>query len=158
MRRLRDTKFFNEISRPLGIACQLTVYMPLLPASTLVLAACRIRTDFDDRERLLLDLLGPHVSTAWRRALRAEQPLSPRSPTDERDALLALGVTRREAEVLWWISQGKTNREIAIILELSPLTAKIHVERILAKLGCETRTAAARTALEALGSRQGSRS
>ena len=83
--------------------------------------------------------------------MRAEQKLPSGSLADIGTALLRFGITRREAEVLGWVSQGKTNREIAVILNLSPLTVKLHVERILAKLGCETRTTAARMALEAMG-------
>lgn len=57
-------------------------------------------------------------------------------------------LTPREAEVLGWVAQGKTNGEIANILGLASGTVKFYVERILTKLGCETRTAAAHTALE----------
>jgi DNA-binding CsgD family transcriptional regulator len=52
-------------------------------------------------------------------------------------------LSQREAEVLDWVAQGKTNGEIAIILHISPLTVKKHLEHILQKLGVETRTAAA---------------
>ncbi len=52
-------------------------------------------------------------------------------------------LTPREIEVLRWIAEGKSNAEIAIILGISVSTAKQHVERILAKLGVENRTAAA---------------
>ncbi len=151
-RRLRQTQFFNEISRPLGLRWQLTIYMPLSASDTLTLAACRKRTDFDARDCLLLDLFRPHVSAAWRRALRSEQTAAPASSSTgpKAEALRRLGVSPREAEVLWWVSHGKTNHEISIILAISPLTVKLHVERILAKLGCETRTAAARMALEAM--------
>ncbi len=62
-------------------------------------------------------------------------------------ALLALGLTSREAEVLYWIAEGKTNPEIAIILESSVNTVKKHANNLFAKLGVETRTAAARAAL-----------
>jgi len=55
----------------------------------------------------------------------------------------SFGLTAREAEVLDWIARGKTNCEIAIILDMQPATVKKHVEHILAKLGVETRTAAA---------------
>jgi DNA-binding NarL/FixJ family response regulator len=65
-------------------------------------------------------------------------------------ALLALGLTAREAEVLYWISEGKTNPEIAIILDSSINTVKKHANNLFAKLGVETRTAAARTALNVL--------
>jgi len=57
--------------------------------------------------------------------------------------LEGLGLSRRESEVLTWVVQGKTNREIAIILGISVPTAKKHVEHIFKKLGVETRTAAA---------------
>lgn len=54
-----------------------------------------------------------------------------------------LGLTTREAEVLSWLSKGKTNRDIAQILGLSPRTVDKHLEQIYAKLGVENRTAAA---------------
>jgi DNA-binding NarL/FixJ family response regulator len=53
------------------------------------------------------------------------------------------GLTRREAEVLSWIACGKSNRDIAAILSLSPRTVDKHVEIILTKLKVENRTAAA---------------
>ena len=65
-------------------------------------------------------------------------------------ALLALGLTAREAEVLYWITEGKTNPEIAIILEASPDTVKKHAANLYAKLGVPTRTSAARCALSLL--------
>ena len=60
------------------------------------------------------------------------------------------GLAPREAEVLGWVAQGKTNAEVAIILGLAPGTVKFYVERILGKLGCETRTGAVRMAFEAI--------
>jgi CheY-like chemotaxis protein/DNA-binding CsgD family transcriptional regulator len=65
-------------------------------------------------------------------------------------ALLALGVTAREAEVLYWMAEGKTNPEIAIIIDASLNTVKKHAINLFAKLGVETRTAAARLALSVL--------
>jgi DNA-binding NarL/FixJ family response regulator len=52
-------------------------------------------------------------------------------------------LTDRESEVLAWISQGKTNREIGIILSMSPRTVNKHLEQIYKKLGVENRTTAA---------------
>lgn len=60
-----------------------------------------------------------------------------------------LGLTRREAEVLTWVSQGKTNPEIAILCDISERTVQKHLEHIYQKLRVETRTAAARQALSA---------
>lgn len=59
----------------------------------------------------------------------------------------AFGLTTREAEALYWVIQGKTNRDIGDILGASPATIKKHLERVYGKLGVETRTAAASLAM-----------
>jgi DNA-binding NarL/FixJ family response regulator len=64
--------------------------------------------------------------------------------------LTRLGLTPRQAEVLYWIAQGKTNGEIAIILGTSPRTVEKHVEQLLERLGVENRVAAAAQASEVL--------
>jgi DNA-binding NarL/FixJ family response regulator len=64
--------------------------------------------------------------------------------------LLKLGLTEREGEVLLWVAQGKSSPDISVILGISEATAKKHVCNILAKLGCETRSAATLRALEML--------
>jgi DNA-binding CsgD family transcriptional regulator len=64
--------------------------------------------------------------------------------------LQKLGLTNREAEVLLWVSQGKSNAEIAIILASKVRTVAKHLERVFAKLMVENRTAAAHAALAVL--------
>lgn len=64
--------------------------------------------------------------------------------------LNALKLTKREAKILYWVRQGKTSPEIAIILEVALKTVKKHLEHIFEKLGVETRTAAALLASEVL--------
>jgi DNA-binding CsgD family transcriptional regulator len=59
----------------------------------------------------------------------------------------AFALTAREAEVLYWVVKGKINRDIGDILGSSPATVKKHLERIHAKMGVETRTAAAAMAI-----------
>jgi len=61
-----------------------------------------------------------------------------------------LPLTEREAEVLYWVANGKTNREVAQILELSPRTVNKHLEQVFTKLGVDNRTAAAGMALKKL--------
>jgi len=63
---------------------------------------------------------------------------------------LSFKLTTREAEVLYWVVKGKINRDIGDILGASPATVKKHLERVYAKLGVETRTAAAAMALNRL--------
>jgi len=64
-----------------------------------------------------------------------------------------LALTQRESEVLIWIARGKSNRDIADILALSPRTVNKHLEQIFNKLGVENRTSAAALAVRALGAR-----
>jgi len=64
-----------------------------------------------------------------------------------------LTVTDREAEVLLWIARGKSNRDIAEILDLSPRTVNKHLEQIYAKLGVENRASAAALAVRTIGIR-----
>jgi DNA-binding CsgD family transcriptional regulator len=73
-----------------------------------------------------------------------------RTVDPDHKALLALGLTEREAEVLYWITEGKTNPEIAIILKTAPETVKKHAANLYAKLGVPTRTSAARCAFSVL--------
>lgn len=64
-----------------------------------------------------------------------------------------LQLTQREAEVLLWIARGKSNRDVAEILTLSPRTVNKHLEQIFNKLGVENRTSAAALAARTLGER-----
>ncbi len=59
-----------------------------------------------------------------------------------------LGLTPREAEVLFWVARGKTNDEIATVLGIGLTTVKKHLESTFTKLGVENRTTAAAMALE----------
>ena len=59
-----------------------------------------------------------------------------------------LGLTTREAEILMWVSRGKTNRDIGMILDSSPRTVNKHLEHIFEKLGVTTRSAAVSKALQ----------
>ena len=60
----------------------------------------------------------------------------------------SFGLTAREAEILMWVSKGKTNKEVGIILDTSPRTVNKHLEHIFEKLGVPTRTAAVAKILE----------
>jgi DNA-binding NarL/FixJ family response regulator len=79
------------------------------------------------------------------------RPTAPATP----EQLEPLGLTPREAEVLFWIAQGKTNPEIGTITGIQLTTVKKHLESIYSKLGVENRTTAAAMALERLGPLQG---
>jgi DNA-binding response OmpR family regulator/DNA-binding CsgD family transcriptional regulator len=78
--------------------------------------------------------------SGWSHLVLEEHPL--RGPSPE-VLSAAFGLTQREAEVILWVVKGKTNRDIGLILGMSPRTVNKHLEHIYIKLGVETRTAAA---------------
>jgi DNA-binding NarL/FixJ family response regulator len=93
---------------------------------------------FPDNEQLRLQYMGKLGPTEF--LLRLAKDSGPGMPAEFSSEL---GLTTREGEVLSWLSKGKTNRDIAQILGLSPRTVDKHLEQIYAKLGVENRTAAA---------------
>ena len=66
--------------------------------------------------------------------------------------LLSLGLTQREAEVLLWVAQGKSNGEIAAILKTAENTVKRHLQNLFEKVNVDSRHAAAMAALKLLHS------
>ncbi len=91
------------------------------------------------RHAYLLELLMPHLHMALHRVLQHEA----QGPT--LDAVAAPGngaLTRRQLQVLSWIKSGKTNEEIAKILDVSAPTVKNHVQKILRKLDASNRAQA----------------
>lgn len=66
-------------------------------------------------------------------------------------ALEWIGLTKREAEILFWVAKDKSNAEIAKVLNCREGTVRKHLEHLHRKLGVQTRTAAVMVALEQLG-------
>jgi DNA-binding NarL/FixJ family response regulator len=99
---------------------------------------------FPDNEQLRLQYMGKLGPNEF--LLRLAKDSSANTPAEFSSEL---GLTSREGEVLSWLSKGKTNRDIAQILGLSPRTVDKHLEQIYAKLGVENRTAAAAIATSA---------
>jgi len=90
------------------------------------------------------DLLRAIAARLARASQNQNARLTPRSPAE----LEKLGLTPREAEVLHWIAQGKSNPEIALILDMGLATVKTHLNHVFEKLGVENRTSAMLRALE----------
>ena len=99
---------------------------------------------FPDNEQVRLQYMGKLAPNEF--LLRLARDSSTNMPAELSSEL---GLTTRESEVLSWLSKGKTNRDIAQILGLSPRTVDKHLEQIYAKLGVENRTAAAAIATNA---------
>jgi DNA-binding CsgD family transcriptional regulator len=98
--------------------------------------------DFNDRDAAALDALRPHIVAAYRNAVRHRRASEGRVKRSSVETAL----TKRESEVLYWVSMGKTNGEVGEIIGAKPLTVKKHLEHIYDKLGVPNRTAAATAA------------
>lgn len=148
----RATPLYAEYYRRVGLDHALA--LPLHVDRRLLVSFVFNRTgrDFTDRERELLELVRPHLATLYgqahalanaQRALAEDRTNGQATPNV---AMLAT-LTPREREVLGWVAAGKTNAQIGDIVGAMPRTIAKHLERIYAKLGVETRTAAAMRAL-----------
>ena len=80
--------------------------------------------------------------------LRIDQPKVEKTPLHLQHHL---PITKRESEVLYWVSYGKTSWEISQILNMSPRTVNKHLEQIFKKLGVDNRTSAAAISIRILG-------
>jgi DNA-binding CsgD family transcriptional regulator len=129
--QLRRLDFYVEVWRPLGIDDCLRMWLPAPPDSARVVFLERGGRPFGNRDRTLLELLKPHLIR-----FRANAEFRRRSNG-------VTGLTEREAEVLGWVANGKTNPDIAALLHLSPHTVRKHIENVFEKLEVHTRTAAA---------------
>jgi DNA-binding CsgD family transcriptional regulator len=102
----------------------------------------RKRRKFHERHLTSLALLQEDLRTAHEHAPLVAR-LRPRGGDFAASAAGRFGLTGRECDVALWLSHGKTNAEIAVILGMAPRTAEKHVESILRKLRVDNRTAAA---------------
>ncbi|MBL8491307.1 MAG: DNA-binding response regulator, partial [Rhodocyclaceae bacterium] len=95
-----------------------------------------------DSRRLLASFHDRTGDEEWLVVLREEDDAA-----DTAALMAAFRLTQKEAEVLYWVTKGKTNKDIGDILGSSPRTVNKHLEHVFEKLGVETRTAAANLAM-----------
>jgi DNA-binding CsgD family transcriptional regulator len=129
---------------------RIIAYGALLAAGTLALQWLDyqhlVRAHSDEVYTVLI-AVGFLVLGAWlgAKAFASAQPL----PFDGNpQAVAALGISEREMEVLRELAAGRSNKEIAKALDVSPNTVKTHVARLFEKLGARRRTEAIRRAQE----------
>lgn len=146
---LRATAIYTELYGPLGVEHQIAFTLPAAPERLLGVALCRNERDYTDAERDLIDRARPFLIQGYRNAIAYTELVSagPRppgkpSPADI-DALVARGLTVREAEVTWWVLAGQASGDIAATLGISPRTVQKHIERAYRKLGVNSRADAA---------------
>lgn len=100
------------------------------------------------REVGMLEALRDHFAGLPSFRWRLELPEEPSS--GHLAAMRSLGLSGAEAEVMWWVSEGKRSGEIAVILGKSERTVHAQLRSIFRTLGVETRVAAARVVADAL--------
>ena len=127
--------------------------LPTGPESAAGVAVSRAQRNFRAVHVDRLNRLGPHVIQAYRNAERITllERWDGQPANRVAVALEALGLGRRESEVLQVIAGGCSNADAAAALGVSPLTIKKHLEHIYATLGVGTRSAAVARLLRQLG-------
>lgn len=109
----------------------------------------------DHQQNLVINTFSETVTIFYERQqeemhlLRIVKSKLEKSPLDLQQAL---PVTKRESEVLYWVSYGKTSWEVSQILTMSPRTVNKHLEQIYKKLGVDNRTSAAAISIRILDS------
>jgi len=134
-RQYHRLALYQECDRPVGIEFMMRLWIDPRASGGARLEFDRADSDFDERDRAVLDLLLPHLRQFQRAAVARR---TTQDSGIDRDGRL----TTREREILAHVADGKTNGEIAWALHISPETVRKHLENIYEKLGVHTRTAA----------------
>jgi transcriptional regulator EpsA len=110
----------------------------LLSGSTFHVVLINIAADQAERYRHLFKLLSSHLKMALSQSIAAPE------------SKVAAPLTERELEILRWMGEGRSNREISAILDISAITLKNHVSKIYRKLDVQNRADAVAQGLAAL--------
>lgn len=158
-RQLHSLVIFNEFFRPNRVEYQLGTVLESQKNCHLALTLNRDKRDFTEKERFLIGVLSPHIAQAFQNAekivWRPDGEISRIQVLDADEDMRQIDckvrylprlpeLTEREHEILNWVAIGKSNAEIAGILNISLNTVKKHLGTVFEKLGVENRTAAAR--------------
>ncbi|WP_052732790.1 helix-turn-helix transcriptional regulator [Hymenobacter terrenus] len=139
------TDLYQHLYRPFALTHHL-ILAALVPGGDIV-TCCIFRNhrDFTESERILLAFVRPHIGTL----LRLTEQFTPSRVASGIHSLVPgrAGLTPREADILFHLAQGRTDKEIAQLCRISPRTVQNHLRNIYAKLGVDNRTAASRRAV-----------
>jgi DNA-binding CsgD family transcriptional regulator len=127
-RQMRKLDIYQEVGRPLECEYVLSLWLVDGKRPGGHLAFDRFQRDFSDRDLHVLELLRPHLVQLLRNAQTR------RDPPDN--------LTARETEILRLVADGKTNREIAAALYISPGTVRKHLDNIYEELDVANRAQA----------------
>lgn len=144
-REFRQLDIYHDCMRLLPSDNHCAIHVPAGPDEIAFFGIERWRgPDFSSRDRTIIELAQQHLANARQLAkLRADEEIASVDPA----LITQAGLTPREADVLAWVAEGKTNVEIAAILHINAQTVKDHVSAIFLKTGAPNRLAATLWAL-----------
>jgi DNA-binding CsgD family transcriptional regulator len=143
----RASQFYRTCLQRLSLVHSLVLPVNIDASVVVAVSFSRREPNFTAGDCELLNVFGPHLRLAWQ---SHDNPWADRRELESRRRLRELRLSPRESEVLFWMTEGKLNREIATMLGLSLGTVQDYVAGILAKLQLENRHAATVFAIDKL--------
>jgi DNA-binding CsgD family transcriptional regulator len=151
-RELHRLELYREVYQPLGVEYQIAFTLPSSSHRVLGIALSRGKRDFTVTERDLLNLTRPYLIQAYRNAVAHTELAQGAGRQIVVKDLTALGLTRRQAEVLRLVAMGRSDHDAAATLGIGIRTAQKHLEHCYRTLEVSDRSQAAGLAWEAAGS------
>lgn len=148
-RQFHQLEIYQHLYSHLRVEYQIAFTLPSQATRLLGVVLSRERRDFTAGERDLLNLARPYVIQLYRNALA--HTMRNTGPQIKPETLQALGLTRRQSEVMRLIATGRTAPEAAAALGIAPRTAQKHLEHSYRILGVTNRSDASRAAWAACG-------
>ncbi len=155
---LHELTLYRKVYAPLGVEHQLAFTLPAAPDRVLAIALSRGDRDYSEAERDLANEARPFLIQAYLNAIAFAAlggPSATGAETPLVEAIVAAGLTRREAEVLRLVALGSSNQHVAAELGISDRTVGKHLEHGFRKLGVGDRSTAARRVWELAGVQRG---
>lgn len=135
----------QEVYKPMRLTDHCFAHVPTDPHTTVFVGFMRDGKPFGPHEKALLELLQPHLSIGRQLAFEAsatrDLPIAP-------ELFARAGYTPRECDVLFWLTRGKSNEDMALLIGIRADSVSRHLRAIYEKLGVEHRVAATLRALE----------
>jgi len=146
LRRYHELPIFRDYFHPAGLDHAIDIGFSAPPGRyrSFILFRRMEVGDFSERDRVVLEMLRPHLEgLEARAALRRRLRDVPMTLDGAGKSRAWDDLTAREREILALAADGRTNAQIAAQLWVAPSTVKKHLEHVYEKLGVGGRTAAA---------------
>jgi len=144
----RGSALYNDYYRQIRIDHAMAVPIHVHRHELVSFVLNRSGRDFSEVDRDRIESIRPLLGNLFRLGRKLEGARAAWGVPSPAGNPHAGPLTPRERDVLHWLAAGKTDRDIAAILGISPMTIHKHLQRIYEKLGVETRTAAVARALK----------